>query len=339
MKALFYVGYPLYWAKGGYTTQIIQTKQSLEKQGVEVRWLHHEDVEFENPHGDLIHYWTRPPSDFHWELARANGYKIAISELQQSAVLHPNWTWGFRGRAKSLIRRIIGRGLYSTLGIGIYMAADAAIAVTPYEAEYMVKVFGANPAKTHFIPNAVEGVFLNRDIQPIPTPGLIYVGYICDRKNNLEVARAAIKARVPITFVGGPLLGESDPYFQEFRKLVDGVTVKWAGEVRDRERLAGLLRGSAGFLLASKNEGSPLSVLEAIACGRPAMVSDQPNMRAYYGKAVDYCVQPDLPQFVEQLGSFYERCKNGHSSVFPLLSWDQVGRQISEIYRGILGNA
>ncbi len=336
MKVLFYVGYPLCWAKGGYTIIILETKKSLEKLGVEVLWLHHENLESESPRADIVHYWTRPPSDQHWELARKSGYKVAITDLMQVAVLHPHWTWRLRGFAKPVIRRIMGSGLYSILGTGIYKAADAVMAFTPYEAEYMVTVFDANPASTHFIPNGVESVFLQKDIKPIPDQGLLCLGYICERKNSVEVAHAAKQAGVPVTFIGGPLLGEGDPYFQEFRKLVDGGVVKWLGEIRDRERLAGLLRGCAGFLLASKNEGSPLSVMEAMACERAVMVSDLPNMRSYYGDAVTYCQQPNCPEFVGQLTRFHDQCKVGLTSHFPLISWDQVGERVFDVYRKIL---
>lgn len=336
MKVLFYVGYPLFWGKGGYTLAILETKKSLEKLGVEVQWIHHEDLEFESPRADLIHYWTRPPADQHYELAQTHGYKIALSDLVQVNVLHPHWTWPLRCMAKNGIRRLIGRSAFSTMGMGIYSAADAVFAVTPYEAEYMVTVFEAHPERTHYIPNGVEDLFLSGEIQPIPDKALLCLGTICERKNSVELALAAQKAGVPITFAGGPLRGENDPYFKQFRALIDGSTVKWLGEIQDRSRVAALLRGCAGFVLASQNEGSPLSILEAVACGRAVLVSDLPNMRVYYRDSVSYCHQPSHPAFANELARFYQRCQNGCASQFPVISWDEVGKRIFEVYQQIV---
>lgn len=335
MRVLFYVGYPLAWAKGGHALQILESKRALERLGCEVRWLHHEDLEL--PEADIVHYWTRPPNDFHWRLARQHGLKLVISEYHQAAVLRPRWSWPPRRWLAGGLRRALGRNLFAFFGAGIYGECDAAIAVTDAEADYMRVVFGAAADKVHAIPNGADDVFFDSTIAPESRDSLLYVGYICERKNSVAVAKAAVAAGVPITFAGGAPFGEADAYVAEFKSLVDGTRVSWLGEISDRRRLAALIRGSRGVVLASQNEGLPLSVLEALACGKPVLCSNLPNLRAYYGDAIDYCHQPDRPEFLAELKTFNRRCQEGYRREFAVPRWDDVGRAILDIYGRVSG--
>ena len=335
MKALFYVGSPLGWAKGGYTIQIFESKRALEKLGVLVTWLHHEDTEI--PPADIIHYWGRPPNDFHWQLAQKQGLKIVISELHQSAVLRPRWIWPLRRWMAWCLCHCIGRNLYGMFGADIYQFCDAAIAVTPYEMYYMQVVFNAPVGKTHYIPNGVDDIFFDQTIGPEPFDGLLYIGYICERKNSVAVAEAATKAQVPVKFIGASPFAENDPYVTYFKTLVDGKFVTWAGEVTDRTRMAAMIRGAHGVVIASQNEAVGLCVLEGFACSKPAMVSNLPNLRVYFEDAVDYCHQPQHPAFARELQEFY-RCvvQAGMKQEFPVVTWDDVGRQIFDVYKQVL---
>jgi glycosyltransferase involved in cell wall biosynthesis len=330
MRVLFYVGYPLAWAKGGHTLQILESKRAVEQLGCEVQWLHHEDIDI--PRADVIHYWSRPPHDFHWQLARQQGLKIVISEYHQAAVLRPRWTWPWRRWMAQGLQRALGRNLFSFFGADIYKECDAAIAITTAEAEYMQVVFEANSSKIHCIPNGVDDVFFDNTLSPEPINSLVYIGYICERKNSVSVAKAALSAGVPITFVGGAPFGTSDPYVTEFMSLVDNARVSWLGDVADRHRLASIIRGSRGVLLASKNEGLPLSILEALACKKPVCCSNLPNLRSYFGNAITYCHQPQSSEFINELQRFSETCETGTTISFPVPSWREVGQSIVNVY-------
>lgn len=332
---LNYVSYPLGWAKGGHAVQIFETQRALAQLGYEIRWLHNEVTEPEP--ADILHYWTRPPNDSHWQLARRQGLKLVISELHATGTLRPRWRWPLRRWLSKGLRRALGANLYGSFGAGIYPACDAAVAVTPQEAEYMRVVFGAPAEKTCCIPNGVDDVFFDRSGPVEPFEGLLYIGYICARKNSVAVARAARAAGVPVKFVGGAPFGPNDPYVEEFKTLVDGQQVQWTGEITQRARLAAMIRGARGVLLASRSEASPLSLLEALACQRPVMASGLRNLRAYYGDAICYCHQPDQPVFSSELRSFYGQCSQGLQQRFQVPRWTEVGAAYAGIYRRVLG--
>lgn len=334
IRVLHYVGYPLGWAPGGHALQIRETLAGMREFGVEHTWLHHEADDY--PEADLLHYWGRPPHDQHWRLARARGLKLVISEYHQQGVLRPRWTWPLRGQARLWLRRM-GGGIYSSLGAEIYPQVDAAIAATPYEARYMRVVFGSPAGKTHVVPNGVSDVFFDGSIEPVPFEGLVYSAYISRRKNCLEVARAARRNRIPVKFVGG-VSEEDSRYVAAFRNEVDNETVFWTGELQSPEAIAAQLRGAKGLVLASRNEAVGISALEAMACGRPVLVSRLPNLVDYYRDAVEYCAPGHEAGFGRDLRAFWERCYAGtaQNGPFDLWRWRDVSRAVYDLYGKIL---
>lgn len=329
MNVLFYVGYPLAWAKGGYTTQIEETKSGLERLGIRVHWLHHECDEI--PDCDLIHYWSRPPNDFHWQLSRRKNLKLVLTELHPATASRPKWTWSARGRMRPVLKRIMGTGLYGTLGIGLYTHADAVIAVNSAEAEYMNRVFGADPRRIHVIPNGVDPVFFDRRIAPEPFDGLVCLAYIKESKHSIELARRAKEAKVPIKFVGNACFS-GDRYLSEFRREVDNRLVFWEGEVLERERICAILRGAKGCILASEGESQPIALLESLACGTPVMGPDLTPLKSFFGDTIRYAVSPGKAAFAGQLAAFYRECGAGLKQSFHVLGWGQVAEKVAEVY-------
>lgn len=333
MKVLFYVGYPLAWAKGGHAFQINETKRALIEQGVEVDWLHNEDNE--PPSADILHYFTRPPGDFHWQLARTRGMKIVLSECLQASVIRPRWTWPLRGYLGNILPRVMGRGLHGTLGLSVYRNIDAAIAVTPSEVDYMTVVMGTPPGRTHLIGNGVEDVFFDESITPVTFDGLLYSAYVCERKNSVAVARLAKRAKVPVKFIAPALFPDSD-YAKAFAREVDNEFVLWEPDVTDRRHLATIYRGASGSFLASQNESLPLALLESLATGTPVMSPDLPNLRGYFGDAVSYIPAPERPEAVVALQQFYAACQQGLKQSFKVNRWTDIARQIIAVYQSLL---
>lgn len=336
IRVLHYVGYPFAWAKGGHCIQVRESLAALDRLGVENVWLRHDVLEL--PRCDIMHYWGRPPRDQHWQLAKSQGMKLVISELHQQATLRPGWQWKGRGGVLQILRKAMP-GIYQSTGAGIYRELDAAIAVSPFEARYMEDVFHAPPSKVHVVPNGVHAAYFDETIHPIPFKGLVCPAFISRRKNSLELARAAEQTGLPVKFIGGPAI-EDESYIREFEETVSGSSCLWVGAVNDPFEMAAHYRGAMGMVLPSRQESQPLSILEALACGLPVMATGLKNIQSFYGEAIEYCRPAHLPGFEKELMRFGTECMEGRfcGSGFDVMSWDQVGGFIHDIYRSVMAD-
>ena len=333
MKLIYYVNFPLAWAKGGVTIQIMETKRGLEKLGIEVSWLHHEDLT--GSRADIIHYWGRPPSDEHWQLAKKQGCKIVASIQNAQAVLRPEWTWKAKRAAGPFLRKIMGAGLYANLGIGFHAESDALLVLNPYEGEYVERVFEAPHSIVHVVPNGVDSIFFDKSIAPVDFDGLVYNAYVRDIKNTVEVARAAKQQGVRVKFIGG-IHSEDVAYGRAFKEEIDNQYVFWEGEVTDRARMAALIRGARGSFIAGQYEAQSISILESLACGVPVMMSNFKNLQSFYGGHIAYCHPATDARFPGELKDFYQQCAGGLKQRFNVLTWDDVAKQVAQIYKSIL---
>jgi glycosyltransferase involved in cell wall biosynthesis len=109
----------------------------------------------------------------------------------------------------------------------------------------------------------------------------IWVGSLDERRDPLAVVRAAEQTSTTLLIVGdGPLRPEVE--------RAAGAHVHMLGQRNDVPRL---LRASDFFVLMSQREGLSFALLEAMACGLPAIVADIPeNIEAMgnSGLAVTY---------------------------------------------------
>src|SRR2546430_777095 len=114
---------------------------------------------------------------------------------------------------------------------------------------------------------------------------LISIATITSRKNTVLLARAAQLAQVPIVFLGKPL-DERDPYFHEFKRMVDGRFVRYPGFV-SREEKHRLIRQARGFALLSQFESGCIALYEAAAAGLPLFLAQLPWAARVYQNARD----------------------------------------------------
>jgi glycosyltransferase involved in cell wall biosynthesis len=124
---------------------------------------------------------------------------------------------------------------------------------------------------TVVIPNAVDVAGTPQSSVPGNPPQIVSVGRLAPPKDALTLVRALPAVRSPFRalLVGdGPdrpaIEAERDAFGLEDRLELTGTR----SDVRE------LLAGADAFVLASRSEGAPMSILEAMAAGLPVVASD-----------------------------------------------------------------
>jgi glycosyltransferase involved in cell wall biosynthesis len=126
-------------------------------------------------------------------------------------------------------------------------------------------------ARTVVIPTAVEAGAAPRAAQERPVPRIAFVGRLAPPKDPVTLVRAlAAVSGAPFT---AALIGDGPdrPAVEaEIRAAGLGDVVELMGERRD---VPELLADADVFVLSSRSEGAPLSLLEAMAAGLPVVAS------------------------------------------------------------------
>jgi glycosyltransferase involved in cell wall biosynthesis len=118
-------------------------------------------------------------------------------------------------------------------------------------------------------------------------PAVLWVGHLNRNKDPLTVlagVAAAVRSLPALQlwccFGSAPLLGEVQERIENDPQLRGRVHL--LGK-RPHAHIEQLMRAADIFVLGSHNEGSGCSVIEALACGLPPVVSDIPSFRALTG--------------------------------------------------------
>lgn len=333
MKVLFTDSLPFFLAHGGTQTLLDALMSELRQLGVEVEPVRWWDLE---QTGDILHCMNRPVSVDYLRLAKDKGFKTVMTEnLDQTASRTPTKLWLQRLVTQTLRRTI--KGSSSRLGWGVYQELDAMIYVVEHEWEVAKYLFDAPPDRGYIIPHGLDAEALKALAEPQPEEDyLISIASITERKNTLILAEAALRAKVPIVFLGKPY-AESDPYFLKFKELVDGQYVRYPGFVSSEEKHR-LLRGARGFALLSQFESGCIALYEGAAAGLPLFLSDLPWATKVYrnARASRFVKWENREQLALSLGEFYRGAHRMPCMTFPIRSWREIAQQYLAIYENLL---
>lgn len=224
--------------------------------------------------------------------------------------------------------------------------ADAVVAVSREVAAWVESRF---PVPVHHLPNGVaphQPVAWDPALFPMLRPGgyVLFLGRLVPEKQveTLIAAAARVGGGTRVVVTGGPAYTES--YYARLRSSAPP-NVVFTGPRFDREKRM-LLTHARAVALPSRVEGLPISLLEGLAAGLPALVSDIAPHREVLGE-VDAWRLPvgDVDAWARALTEITaapetrrrEMGEAGRRRVEAHFGWDAVATRLAALYRALLG--
>ena len=329
MKVLFHVDHSFAWAHGGVQNLVEHLLKFLPIYGVDAEPLRWWDA---SQHGDILHVFYKPGAVI--ELAKQKGLKIVANIFLDN--------FSSMNRTELFVRRVyinafkkIFRNNAVNLGWFYGEVSDAYVYPSEHEAVLGKYLFNAKPEKSFTVLHGVDDQYFSDETNDSRRSNyLVAIGTISQRKNNLQLAKIAKKARVPIVFLGKPY-GENS-YFDEFRSLIDDEHVIYKGFVdEDSKRI--LLKEARGFVTLSRVESGCIAVLEALASNCPVFLPNLPWAKSIYDGYAEFGELEDEKELVSQLRRFYEAPFTGKTK-FRVSTWNVATEQYIKVYEKALAS-
>ena len=213
---------------------------------------------------------------------------------------------------------LLERGLSSAM-----RKADMVIFISCFAQEFIWAKLGHLAGRSVVIPHGIDPRFFPRADNPLHLPAgvptaeyFLYVSFIDHYKSQIEVVRAFAQVRQLSKTQASLLLvgAENPPYGEALRREIDslklGEVVKVMGNLPHHD-LPALYQYARINLFASCTENCPNILLEMMASGRPALVSDRGPMPEFGGQTVSYFDPENVGQLVERWMSLFSDSERG----------------------------
>jgi glycosyltransferase involved in cell wall biosynthesis len=219
--------------------------------------------------------------------------------------------------------------------------ADAVLALTDSQADFLVRRYDIAPAHLHVLPNGVDRRFL--ELGPHPRrPGdplrALFVGRLERQKNipRLLRALALVDEPVEVVVVGD---GEQRERCQAMRDELGLEGVRFVGR-QSGPALQAWYAWADVFVLPSDREGMPLALLEAMAAGLAVVATDVSDVAVQVGDA-GVVVAPDDGPLAEAIASLARH--QPHLSTLQgrsrargrAFGWDAVVARLATVYESL----
>jgi len=202
------------------------------------------------------------------------------------------------------------------------------------ELELLRRDFGALPCPAVVAPNGVSASF--GEAPQGERSGVVCVGRIDPRKNQLRLAQALRESTYRLTLVGEPAPNHRRYLARTLRCGGDRVT--WLGAM-SHEQVREILWRSAVHALPSWFETPGLASLEAAAAGCAIVVTDRGSTREYFGADAHYCEPDDIASIaaaVARAGASPPPARL-RERVLSHFTWEQAAKRTLVAYEVALG--
>jgi glycosyltransferase involved in cell wall biosynthesis len=228
-------------------------------------------------------------------------------------------------------------------------AADAVVFLNQPDARYAVKRLGVAPDRTFVCANGLTDGFFGLPAPVAQPPGspitLAVIGSYIERKGIADVAEALARLmparpHLRVRYVGTRTRPET-VLARHPRELWDRIEVV---EHYPHSQLPQILRGCSISVLASRSEGFPLAVLEAMACGLVPIATAVPGPSEMVEDGRNgLLVPPGKPsQLAEAVARLLDndelrlRLRLQAQEDVQRYTWDRAAAEAVEIYNQLL---
>lgn len=233
------------------------------------------------------------------------------------------------------------RAVYNVLVPLLLRNSEITATVSNFSRGEIAKYYGIDPARIpvvyegadHITAIAADRTILDR-LGLKERPFLLGVG-INSRNKNIENAVAAfVKAQLGNTaFV---LTGQTELRVFGYSPGTTHANIRMAGYVSDAE-LRALYENALALVFPSRYEGFGLPPVEAMQCGCPVIVSDQPALVEMGGDAVLTCGMDDVDALTRHMQAVHsdaglrQRLKEAGIARMKDFTWEKTARRILDL--------
>ncbi|MFC1918895.1 glycosyltransferase [Chloroflexota bacterium] len=240
-------------------------------------------------------------------------------------------------------------------GSQILQNAARVVAVTRTEAE-QCRSMGINDDKISIIPHGIalpeyenlppKGQFRKKynlyDNQKV----VLYLGRLHKTKGLDLLARAFARMLDNIKDVRLVITGPDDGYLRTLARLVKELKIEdhvlFTGPLYERDKLGAYVDADV-HVLPSKYEIFGITVLEALACGTPVIVTDRCGVADIIDRQAGLVVPCDKDRLCDALIQLLgddnlsqQFGETGRSLAYERFNWEKVARQVEETYREVI---
>ena len=227
------------------------------------------------------------------------------------------------------------------------LSADLVFCVSRTTADLLNEVYGKIPGMVVTTPHGVDSAIFRQRTMPQPNvlgrPYVLYVGGRSRYKNFGVLLEALSMLRKQGHDLGLVLAGGGMLRAAERRSMATVLSSRELLHCSPSDpQLASLYNGAAVFCFPSLQEGFGLPVLEAMACGCPAVVSDIPVFHEVGGDAVEYfesCAAESLAHKMSIVLEDSERRKRLQVSGLQragTFTWHNTAELVCQAYENII---
>ena len=282
---LHFPAQPHFFSFGGFDIQMNRIIDYTNRQICNARKA---NVWSPNEYFDIAHFWGNTIAhSINIRFCKENNKKVIISGL------FPYYN-GSIIKAKAQIMNYIGRRLgylryYEDVDIITVINEDQFITLSNY--------FKFPSKKIRIVPTILDDYLFEHDASQLKTlngDSILCVGTICQRKNQINLAKAALELRKTIHFVGR-FDDREKHYMNEFIELQRSSNglINHSSDI-NIEELVELYKNSSMIACISLVETEPASILEGMFFSKPLLISNQPFGRNRKFNGAVFCDENDI---------------------------------------------